>query len=203
MIFNQHAPVRVGHVSTLPLQYMFAGETGLYQASPEFAFKHGGLITKEFLRQCPLTGNVIIDVRIHHLRKDEYPAIPGFHLDWIPRKNKGTEPDMTRIPSGHHVVMIIGETSLTEFLDIPLELEFPDTQPFAYANSYIKDHRLPVWNVSSGDLVRFTSRDWHRPVPAQGTEWRLFIRASQVEVRPANQIRTQSQVYIPIQEARW
>ncbi len=198
----------IDHIEVLPLARNFKEEKMLYQASVKFAWNNGGPILREFLDKLAdtwrYTDNIIIDQRIHKLQEGYYPAIPGYHLDWIPRINKGQDIDLTTIPDYEHVVLIIGETSLTEFVAEPVE--FPETyssfEPYNELLTIMPD--LKTEHVVSGDMVHFTSRDWHRPVPALGSEMRLLIRASRVDhIKPANEIRNQAQVYIPIQEASW
>jgi hypothetical protein len=193
----------IDQMEVFPLKQNIVGETMLYQADVPFAYEHGGPITKEFLRRSPLPQSSIIDVRVHHLQAGQYPAIPGYHLDWIPRKDKGANPDMSRIPGARHVVMIIGLGSLTKFLAEEVTWDLPDEKPFERTTRYIEKYELPTWSVSNGQMVQFTSRDWHTATAATGPEWRLFIRASEVDRRPANEIRNFSQVYIPTQEASW
>jgi hypothetical protein len=177
-------------------------ETLLYQSSREFAERYGGPVTKQFLDLCPLE-NPIIDVRVHHLQKGQYPAIPGYHLDWIPRRNKGQNPDLTAIPDATHYMLIVGIDSLTEFVAETVTFDLPDENPFAYVTDQVKQGAIRRRHALSGSIVKFTSHDWHTATRAEGPEWRLLIRASDVARRPVNEIRKFSQVYIPIQEASW
>ena len=196
------------HIDVLPRWEALKDEKNFYQSSPKFVWDNGGPIARDFLDILYADGfedtKWIIDQRVHHLQAGYYPAIPGYHLDWIPRKDKGTLPDLSVIPDYEHVVLIVGETSLTEFVAEPFET-LVEYQTFEEYNDYIKKNKLGTWSVRNGDMVHFTSGDWHRPVEAQQTEWRMLIRASRVDhvKQPTNQIRNQSQVYIPIQEASW
>ena len=193
-------------IDALPLGRVLREEQSMYQADMEFAYAMGGPITREFVSNLPFgpDDNVLIDIRVHQLRKGYYPAIPGYHLDWLPRTNKGADPVVDAIPDYDHVVLIVAETSLTEFINQPVVLSLPSTGAFEYANYELKRIGVDTEYVVSGDMVQFTSRDWHRPSPAQGEEWRLLIRASRVaHKKPTNKMVTQSQVYIPIEEAKW
>ena len=200
----------IDHIDALPLASVLTEERSMYQASMDFALHSGGPITRQFINKLPFSffDNVLVDVRVHSLQKGYYPAIPGWHLDWLPRTNKGEDPIVETIPDYDHVVLIVAETSLTEFVAEPSALVLPDKGAFEHANSELnlfKDvANLKTDHVISGDMVQFTSRDWHRPSPAEGNEWRLLIRASRIDhKKPSNQLVTQSQVYIPIQEASW
>lgn len=205
----------IDQIDALPRAEVFAAETMLYQASPEFAETHGGPLMREFLKKLPsslLDGKVIVDARIHRLGAGHYPAIPGYHLDWIPRKDKGANPDLSVIPEYEHAMVAFGVTSLTEFVSEPITFpDMPDTRAFEYANRYIKNQTETEWGVpvetqhmANGEVWHFTSYDWHRPTPSLDGEWRYLIRASRVAHGTIkNEIRTQAQVYIPINEASW
>lgn len=198
-------------IDVFPEARLLQGETMFYQSTPEFVFDKGGPIAREFVDKLPndLMGrDTLIDVRVHHLRPGNYPAIPGYHLDWIPRKDQGRAPDLSVIPDYQHVILIVAETCLTEYVAEEIEIsnlhDGDPAQAFRRANDYIKAQGIKTERVINGDMVWFTSNDWHRPVAAERSEWRLFIRASKVShVRASNQIRTQAQVYVPFEEAGW
>lgn len=125
------------HVETLQ------GETSMYSATPEFALKHGGPLTAEFLASVPdwyydtarelgLYPN--IDMRVHRLDFSElpagfdlYPAIPGWHADGEYRETYFSQPDLTRVPVSYHVIATISTeasgVSNTQFLDQAIEME--------------------------------------------------------------------------------
>jgi hypothetical protein len=203
---------QLGKVEALPTQAQLKLEPMFYQSSIEFVRKNGGPITQQFLDLLPLKDNVLIDIRTHKLSPGMYPAIPGYHLDWLPRINKGQDVDLGNIPDYEHVILIVGLTSLTEYLDRPIDIPpIPDNKKvwptaFSYVNEFIHINKFKTWRVESGRMVYFTSRDWHTASPAEESEWRFFIRASSLDksrYQPVNAIRTQSQVYIPIKEAIW
>jgi len=191
----------------LPLGSVLREEVSMYQASPAFVHDVAGPLTRKFLSAAFVLArwtpeemlNSIIDVRVHQLQAGYYPAIPGYHLDWMPRKNKGADVDLSVIPERKNIVLIVGETSLTEFVDSEVSYLGPNAQ-FKDYNVMLKRYAA-THHVESGQLVHFTSEDWHRPVPAEGNEWRYLARISTgMGIQPANQVRSQSQVYIPIEE---
>lgn len=200
----------IERVNVLPITADLKNEVMFYQSSTSFVRENGGPVAQQFLdRMPPRFEDAVLDIRVHRLQSGYYPAIPGYHLDWIPRIDKGrpTErPDMSNIPEYEHIVLIVAETSLTEF--VAESVSFPDIDsslnPFGHANQSIKVSGVRTEHVESGSMVLFTSRDWHRPSPALGSEWRLLIRASRAShARIKNEIRTQAQVYIPTLEASW
>ena len=131
------------------------GETSMYSATPEFALKHGGPLTAEFLanvpdwyydtaRQLGLYPN--IDIRVHRLDFAElpagfdlYPAIPGWHADGEYRETYFSQPDLTRVPVSFHVIATTSTeasgVSNTQFLDQAIEMEIGDEQASDIANA--------------------------------------------------------------------
>ncbi len=193
-------------IDALPLARVLRKEQQFYQSSMEFVAEKGGPIAQEFISKLPFSedDNVLVDVRVHSLQAGYYPAIPGYHLDWLPRTNKGADPIVETIPDYDHVVLIVAESSLTEFVADDIMIVLPEVKAFEHANRWIKASGIKTAHVKSGDMVQFTSRDWHRPSPALGSEWRLLIRASRIDHKePVNRLVDQSQVYIPIEEASW
>lgn len=193
-------------IEALPLASVLRKERQFYQSSIEFVYDNGGPIAKEFIGKLPFLAhdNVLVDLRVHSLQAGYYPAIPGYHLDWLPRTNKGADPIVDTIPDYDHVVLVVAESSLTEFVVDDMMIALPEVKAFEHANRQIKASGAKTEYIRSGDMVQFTSRDWHRPSPALGNEWRLLIRASRIDHKqPVNRFVDQSQVYIPIEEASW
>lgn len=71
-------------------------EPMLWRARGDYAWEHGGPLTRNFLTNLAYDRttisvtaepfcDVIIDSRVHMLMKDWYPCIPGFHHDDVPR----------------------------------------------------------------------------------------------------------------------
>lgn len=67
------------------------------------------------------------------------------------------------------------------------------------------DGAVPVSRVESGKLYEFDARDYHRAIPATGSGWRFFLRASvnTLTKGPLNEIRNQVQVYLPSEHLGW
>lgn len=149
----------------------------------------------------------IIDSRVHMLMNGWYPCIPGWHTDFVPRKAPLNQPDfMHPTNTAEHYLMVVGNTSLTQFVDEPIELPGAPVGSTYYGfwNDEIKKLDPKIKTVESGEIIHFTSNDWHRGVVAKKSAWRLFVRATRgVDREPENKVRRQTQVYLPAVEGGW
>jgi len=186
-------------------------EPMLFGASLDFAFQHGGPITRAFLDRLDIGGNAIIDSRVHMLKFGWYPAIPGWHLDSIPRSKTNRQPDFSIDTSELRATFaLVGDVSKTQFLHRgeTIRLWCPDGKRWSEfsrdINSLLTDGEAHVEFAPAGRLIHFGPTDFHRASPATGDGWRMFIRAvSGVPVEHRNEIRKQTQVYLHELEAGW
>lgn len=190
-------------------------EPMLFGASVDFARCHGGGITRNFLRKLPTEDAArpwMIDSRVHMLKAGWYPAIPGWHLDSIPRSKTNRQPDFAIDTSGLEcVTAIIGGGSATEFLEpgSTINLHCRDGKRWAEfsreINSSILDGEIRTKKLDFGAVVVFGPNDFHRASPSTGDAWRCFFRATRSPwIRPEQgKIRKQTQVYLHELEAGW
>ena len=199
-------------------------ETMVFSASPEFAYRNGGTWTRnavhllENIGAFDDTDNIVIDTRVHMLMPGMLPAIGGWHCDAIPRGDDG-QPDFSRrdvIDHIRHYLLIVdaGTGALTEFLAQTPD-EFPQSPPPSgktvwghhseLIEGFLADGSLQKTAVESGHLYQFSARDYHRAIPATGSGWRFFLRASVNTMTrgPLNEIRNQVQVYLPSEHLGW
>jgi hypothetical protein len=186
-------------------------EPMLFGASSGFAAEHGGPLTREFLSKLPPGGGWLIDSRVHMLKPGWYPAIPGWHLDAIPRSETHRQPDFTQDTSRLECwFAIVGDVPVceTEFLTSPVELDLRDGKSWSEFSAEINGALLygatGSVRVPNRSVVQFGPEDFHRATPADRDGWRFFIRAMRGHNTPcANQIRRQTQVYLRDLEAGW
>ena len=192
-------------------------EPMLFSADWEFAHAHGGPITRQFLNQLPVDRGVkkyIIDSRVHMLMPGWYPCIPGWHLDDVPRTRPDGQPDHQHPAyKADNIMAIIGDASITEFVHGELKLEdvgMREGAVYGKWNAEInrrlasKDCDIHIHQVPEGMMVHFGYGAFHRGVPATKNGWRFFIRANYNTARTVkNEIRAQTQVYLPVPEAGW
>lgn len=176
----------------------FIGEQSMYSATPAFAIKNGGDITRAIIAAIPdwyyesaanLDLYPNIDVRVHDLNLDNipegfllYPAIPGWHADGEFRETYFSQPDLSRVPVSFHVVATVSTlaegVSNTRFIDDAMEMEvnedLPDTALWAEVHRHVE--RLDSYaytDMRDGGVVIFDARSLHKARPAKATGKRL------------------------------
>ena len=120
------------------------------------------------------------DVKVHMLMPNQFPCIPNWHFDNIPRVNNAQDWDQvkTHLPM---YLWISGEP-LTEFRE--------------------------SGKISPMQWVRFTQADEHRGTISNDFQWRGFIRATHKDILAANEsgvdvTRRHSQVYLDSSNFSW
>jgi hypothetical protein len=123
------------------------------------------------------------DVRVSMLMPGQWPAIPNWHFDHIPRKTSRTDPrrDFKAIRPELPMYMWLSGAPFTEF----------------------KDGR----EVKPETWIRFNQTDSHRAVAAEEHCWRGFIRAVHKGIVPVRHdvpvLRRHSQVYLNADTFSW
>lgn len=199
----------------LPSQDAIRQEPQIFAGSPAFAWQKGGSITRAFLTAADIKphDSGIINSRVHMLFEGMCPAIGGWHLDDVPRRSSDGQPDVTH-PwnlARHHIMMIAGDASRTQFLTSPFALyDIPEGGGVSYRiwdkiiDAYVSAGVLDTMSVEPCMLYKFTSSSFHRAVAADRAGWRFFIRYAQDDEREArNELRTQTQVYTNIERVGW
>lgn len=192
-------------------------EPQLFGATVEHAALKGGPITQEFLAKCQLTveemdQQPILDTRVHMLMPTWYPCIPGWHFDDLRRPGgPPNQPVWEEDNPGRHYLCVIGPTSMPEFAVGPTTLPQPDSNENTYEayDKYLTTVKQPqsLCEVMSGELIYFKAHEGlHRGTPAKTFGWRIFLRLSygvSWNRQPRDEIRTQTQVYIPQISKGW
>jgi len=121
--------------------------------------------------------NFTFDIKVHMLMPRQYPCIPNWHTDNVPRVN-GIQQFQAVRP------------------ELPMYLWLSGAPLTQFKHGYV----LPdVWH-------RFTQLDEHRGTPAADFGWRGFIRASHKDLIPAKTgdwLRRHSQVYLDSETYQW
>ncbi len=182
------------------------------KSSLQFVEEHCGPVTNLFLSAVkhlnPGCEDLIIDTRVHMLKPGWYPGIPGWHTDELWRGDDG-QPDVENFrikttPVHYALALDIGTDSLTQFLTEAAHLS---SRAHSGQNLYeMWTHEIgapePSYTarqVKSGELVRFGTSSIHRAMPAKGSGWRWWGRATKWSRRdPVNEIRRQSNVYVKL-----
>lgn len=127
--------------------------------------------------------NFIWDVKVHMLMPGQWPCIPNWHYDNIPRVNNKQDFDLVRYDLPMY--LWVSGSPLTEFKD--------------------KDG---TYFVEPETWTRFTQKDLHRGTMSEDFTWRGFIRATHKGIKPANHaghdpLRRHSQVYLDVNKFSW
>lgn len=138
------------------------------------------LVTQEF----PLNpSNFVWDVKVHMLMPGQFPCIPNWHYDNVPRVNNVQ--DFNRVTPDLPMYLWLSGAPLTEFR------KGGDS-----------------WLVEPRKWYRFTQEDEHRGTQADAFGWRGFIRATHKGIMPSrprghDPLRRHSQVYLDARNFSW
>tara|TARA_R110000772_G_scaffold54130_1_gene123580 strand:- start:81633 stop:82154 length:522 start_codon:yes stop_codon:yes gene_type:complete len=125
-----------------------------------------------------------VDVKIHMLMPKQYPCIPNWHRDFVPR-DENMERDFRAI-TGEKMYMWLSGTPLTEY---------KTTEGVDYLKG------AQEWHT-------FTQNDLHRGTLCTEHTWRCFIRVIPKKfVHPfalnVGQLRRHTQVYLDSKKFNW
>ena len=163
---------------------------------PKISYKHASLdfvksrttpYVQHILSKMPFTHlrkRILVDIKVHHLKKGWYPAIPGWHIDGV--QNITHAAQKTR--NIYHL-FLSGETSITQFLSKRVQRDVDEHTPPDYDALLqgIGGVSIPKNTICSYSIAP------HRAIAAKKQEFRLLIRAVETDfIRPRN---TSFQVY--------
>lgn len=153
---------------------------GVHQAEVDELLEHMPDL-KELINTFPEDPNDFIwDVKVHMLMPNQYPCIPNWHFDNIPRVNNKQDFDQVK-PDAPMYLWISGEP-LTEF--------------------------RKGGKVSAKSWHKFTQKDEHRGTMSEDFQWRGFIRATHKSISPQRPrgrscLRRHCQVYLDANNFSW
>ncbi len=125
----------------------------------------------------------VVDVKVHMLMPGQYPCIPDWHCDFIPRDSDlNKRPDLI---SGEKMYLWVSGEPTTEFRKTPIKIK-----------------------TGLYDWVVFTQRDSHRGVKSNIHTWRCFIRVIPKKFIHSHtlnvgELRRHSQVYLDSNNFNW
>lgn len=123
------------------------------------------------------------DVKVHMLMPGQFPCIPNWHYDNVPRVNNKQDFDL--VTPDKPMYLWLSGGPLTEFR---------------------KDG--VITKVKPNEWVRFTQCDEHRGVMSNEFCWRGFIRATHKDITPQKKVghdpyRRHCQVYLDVNTFNW
>ncbi len=184
-------------------------EPMVYSCDVAHAMMYGGEITRQVIKQlvpmlaqCPKGYQAIIDTKTVMLKPGMYPCIGGWHADAIERRNG--QPDLSKKDTGqmHYIFQLSEDTgSQTEIIPMPIDVPTMALRPKAVwksVNAYINMVDPIPLLAKEGSIYAMGSDCLHRGTAAKRAGWRYFFRLSFMKSTPANEIRTQVNVYTDI-----
>jgi hypothetical protein len=211
MLFND-LPRLVTKLNDMPEGEALRGLPQFFRADLDMVWRLGGPSLRRVLSAIGFASRwqyLSVDSRLHMLMPGMYPCIPGWHCDDFHRPD-GKQPALAKVmheaPS-EHAAIVLGGCSLTRFVNEPITV---DVWTPAGANVYGKAHALiealepRTMQVAPGELWWFSPLSWHRGEPATARGWRYFLRITgSNHYEPRNELRTQTQVYMPAPFEGW
>ncbi len=201
---------KMKQVTTNDIRY----EPMLFSCDLENARKLGGKITNDFIDQIQLSElyqnalllenlNIVIDTRVTMTMPGMYPSIPGWHCDDFNRSIKYGQPDLeNRDKRITHFMTIVSDSndgvSCTEFITEPCTVSLNKNAVWNSLDKNLESEKfkhLKRKKLVQGDIINFNQDSIHRASKTTSNGWRWFGRLSFTYRKPANEIRTQVQVY--------
>lgn len=190
-------------------------EPMFFNCDLDFAYEHGGEITRDFILGLPddwYHCNPVIDSRVHMLMDGWYPCIPGYHHDDVPRSTTNGQPnyDSPEYRSEHLMGLVNGDICPTMYA--LGEHTLPKVDGIIYktwhnqVEEQIKEGLLTTMEAPSGKYLQFDWQSMHTGQRAKKDGWRWFIRLSRNTDRQkkiTNEMRRQVQVYLEFPMQGW
>lgn len=147
-----------------------------------------------------------VDVKIHMLFKGQYPCIPNWHCDNVPRNKEGkldySAIDYEAMP----MYLWVSDSPTTEFLDKEYTAS-PTPKGHDEVADIIRANDLPTLRIAPKAWYSMHQDTPHRGRAATENGWRVFVRLTHKDiapVRPVNSfIRRHCQVYLDSKTFSW
>ena len=131
----------------------------------------------------------VVDVKVHMLMPGQYPCIPNWHFDMVPR-DENNEQDWSKI-TNDKMYLWVSNQPYTEFKK----------------KVFLQGIDFESYFIEAEDWVPFTQKDEHRGTVSQEHIWRVFIRCCPTTIlKPADSsewMRRHSQVYLNAENFNW
>jgi len=157
-------------------------DCGLIKATPLDVLrwnKDVGKFVMDFISTLPKK-HWTVDIKVHMLMPGQYPCIPGWHVDLVPRSADGKQ-DFYRVDTSQKMYLLVSGPPFTEF----------------------RDGR----KINPGRFTEFTQEDEHRGTISREHCWRMFIRIAPSEIYPQNPPglinRRHCQIYLDSERFKW
>jgi hypothetical protein len=196
----------------IPKEFSIEDEPMLFSSDIGFAYLNGGPITRTVINALikliptyDTTGNCyIVDTKSVLLQVGQYPCIPGWHCDSVPRNESG-QPDFSLIKPHINEDFLLfthadkpNSISNTEFVDGPIDLEYDPANVWSSIDKALEAEPPKTIQTEDDVIYLFNELSLHRGTAAREAGWRFFMRITYgPETLVQNKIRKQVQVYVP------
>ena len=155
------------------------------------------------------TDYIVVDTRVTMLMPGQYPSIPGWHCDDVPRTQG--QPDFSKPLNCQHYMCLVSANrdgiikcpSSTEFITSTHEFEINPLKVWQSLHEQAELVEKKTRFVKEREIVKFNQLAIHRASPAVSGGWRLFFRLSLTDRPPTNEVRNQVQIYVDPNQAGW
>lgn len=146
-----------------------------------------------------------IDVKIHMLMKDQYPCIPNWHCDNVPRVDGKVRYDMVDSLKPPMYLWVSDEPT-TEFFRYDTEVGRP-LQDHGGISPLINEYAIETTRIPSMTWVSLDQLTPHRGTASKSYTWRVFARLTHRSIAPVRSvdsvIRRHAQVYLDAEKFTW
>lgn len=148
-----------------------------------------------------------MDLKIHMLMKDQYPCIPNWHCDNVPRVRGKTRYDLID-DSVSPMYLLLSDSPTTEFLSEHVIIgEPPKGLTHGSLKGIIDKYKLPTVKAPAMTWISMNQRTPHRGTVAKENGWRVFVRLTHNSITPirpvTDYIRRHCQVYLNPNTFEW
>lgn len=144
----------------------------------------------------------LIDVKIHMLMVGQFPCIPNWHCDNVPRDESGNLKYGSITPESKGMYIWLSGHPETEFL--ALDGKINGVNNHGELNDQISAGILPTYTVPNSRWLKMWQNTPHRGKAASKNCWRVFVRLTHKSLvsefmarEKLNPLRRHSQVYLP------
>lgn len=145
-----------------------------------------------------------IDVKIHMLMKGQFPCIPNWHTDNVPRVEGATRFDLIE-DDAKPMYVWLSSGPTTEF--IAQDFELTDGHIKAHGDFAGLEATIPTEQIKAQQWYQMSQTTPHRGTCAEDNHWRVFARLTHQSIssgRPVlNNIRRHAQVYLDASTFTW
>lgn len=146
-----------------------------------------------------------LDIKVHMLFENQYPCIPNWHCDNVPRVNGKTDYSAIEVDA-EPMYLWISDGPETEFLYSPSLME---ETPKGHADiaDHIRKFDLPTVKMKPKAWTAMFQNTPHRGTISKKSNWRVFARLTHKSIAPTrpvtSHLRRHSQVYLDSKHFSW